>query len=81
MLLVFAENDDVVPVCEADTEAARYAGASDLDVVVVPDVGHTMVLHRNRFEVYAAVAAWLAAHAEAAPRCRVEDGDTGDEER
>lgn len=69
VLLVFAENDRIVPVSEAATEPARYAGSPRVATVVVPKAGHTFPLHRNRMTAYRALGSWLATLGDAAPPC------------
>lgn len=69
VLLVFAEKDRIVPVSEAATEPARYAGSPRVTTVVVPTAGHTFPLHRNREVAYRALVSWLATLGDAAPPC------------
>lgn len=69
VLLVFAQNDRVVPVSEAATEPARYSGSPRVTTSVIPDAGHTFPLHRNRRVAYDALAGWLATLGDAAPPC------------
>lgn len=69
VLLVFAENDRIVPVAEAATEPARYAGSPRVSTVVVPTAGHAFPLHRNRQVAYMALTSWLATIGDAAPPC------------
>lgn len=70
VLLVFAQNDKIVPVSESQTEPARYSGAPSVSVMVIPKAGHTFPLHQNRQVSYRHLVEWLASQPLIAPRCQ-----------
>lgn len=70
VLLVFAENDRIVPVSEAETEPARYTGAPSVSTIVIPRAGHTFPLHLNQEGTYARLLDWVSSLAPVASGCR-----------
>lgn len=69
VLLVFAERDEITPVSSADDEANKFTASPDVSVRIVPDAGHTFVLHRNRQVAYDTIIQWLKNRPEVAPTC------------
>lgn len=68
-LLVLAEHDILFEVSNAPLEAALFVGVEDLTTMIVPNAGHTFMLHRNAPATQAAMIAWLDARPEAMPAC------------
>lgn len=59
-LLLLAEKDLLFPVENGEQDLLLFALASDKSLHVVPEAGHSFMLHPNAPATNAAVAAWLA---------------------
>lgn len=66
VLLVLAERDILFPVENGAQELALFASSPDATLHVVPQAGHSFMLHPNAAETNAAIAGWLG---ERVPRC------------
>jgi alpha-beta hydrolase superfamily lysophospholipase len=69
VLLLLAEKDRIFHPDFGDQELALFAGSSDKTLMVVPDAGHTFMLHPNAPSVHEAVARWLDDHGAQMPAC------------
>lgn len=69
VLLVLAENDSVFPVEDGPKELALFTGSTDKTLLVVPEAGHTFMLHPNAPAFHDALADWLDARQQAMPNC------------
>jgi pimeloyl-ACP methyl ester carboxylesterase len=69
VLLVLAENDGVFPVEDGSKELALFTGSDDKSLHVIPEAGHTFMLHPNAPDFHDALADWLDARQQAMPKC------------
>ncbi|HEX9713672.1 MAG TPA: alpha/beta fold hydrolase [Actinomycetota bacterium] len=69
VLLILAENDALFVASAGEAELALFSGTDDATLHVVPNAGHTFVLHPNAPEATDVVADWLDARQDAMPRC------------
>lgn len=61
VFLQFADHDRLFPVEYADEAAAMFARSPSVTVDVVPDAGHTFMLHPSGRAAAGRMAAWLAS--------------------
>lgn len=69
VLLVLAEMDELFPGYFGESEMLHFAGTSDKTLKIVPNAGHTFMLHLNAAVGNGMVADWLDLHPVAMPRC------------
>lgn len=68
-LLVLAEKDLLFPIDYADLEFSLFHSASDRDLLIVPDAGHSFMLHTNAPATNDAIGDWLGEQSAAHPAC------------
>ncbi|MBI4730124.1 MAG: alpha/beta fold hydrolase [Acidobacteria bacterium] len=69
VLLVLAEQDALFPSAAAQDELALFGSAADRSVYVVPQAGHSFMLHPSAPGTNDVIADWLAARPGAMPAC------------
>lgn len=69
VLLVLAENDVLFPGSHGQNELQHFVSASDRTLAVIPDAGHTFMLHTNAPESNELIADWLDERQDVIPRC------------
>ncbi len=69
LLLVLAEKDAVFPVGDGPKELVLFTGSNDKTLHVIPESGHTFMLHPNAPDFHDALADWLDARQQAMPKC------------
>lgn len=69
VLLLLAEFDMLFPGSFGESEMLYFTGTPDTTLEIVPNAGHTFMLHRNAAVGNAKIADWLDAHPSAMPRC------------
>lgn len=69
VLLVLAEHDELFPGSFGESELQWFAGTDDLTLEVIPDAGHSFMLHRNAPVANDTIADWLEARASVFPTC------------
>lgn len=69
VLLVLAEKDILFPIEYGDEELGLFSGSSDKTLHVVPNAGHSFMLHLNASATNDFVAGWLEARGAALPKC------------
>ncbi|HVL33146.1 MAG TPA: alpha/beta fold hydrolase [Actinomycetota bacterium] len=69
VLLVLAEKDLLFPSEFANDELLLFAGSRDKKLHMVPQAGHSFMLHTNAPETNAVVADWLDARQAITPHC------------
>lgn len=65
VLLVLAEHDLLFPVERAPEALALFASSPDASTVIVPDAGHSFMLHENAAATTDAMIDWLGARMSA----------------
>jgi pimeloyl-ACP methyl ester carboxylesterase len=68
-LLVLAEHDILFEVSFAELEEAMFASVEDMTTMIVPDAGHSFMLHENADDTNQRMIDWLEARPDAVPAC------------